>query len=300
MRVHYRSSRTPSFTRHEPTGLPPDAYNLAVLPVGDRYAYAVRDQGDRIVAGYLDQEYRRVGHPQLLGLSQNIDPRLTWWQDRVWMTTRYYGRWDWWRQELWPMTSEMRVDDAAVTGGRTWKFLVVHDWPGYERRREANWTPFVESGELFYVHTFCPHRVLRVDRETRTVHLAAETSFEPLSWNVKGASEYRLNTTPARLPDGTYLAMVHIKVEETWYYYNGFYRYEGRAPWRVLGMSPIPALLPDHAYGPLLRHPQRCVFPVSLQAEGDLVRVAGGSNDSRAIILHFSLKEVLDSLHPVY
>jgi len=38
---------------------------------------------------------------------------------------------------------------------------------------------------------------------------------------------------------------------------------------------------------------------VSLQVEGDLVRIGAGSNDSMSIVLHFSLRDVLASLKPV-
>jgi hypothetical protein len=296
--VHYPNRKT-RFTMSIIRGLPEHAYNSPVLPMGDgRFMGACRDQGEGLWTYFLDHRYQLIGKPTPIPLHLNIDPRLTWWRGRIWMTTRYYGEWDYWRQECWLLKPDGTLELEGPEILRRFCWMTVEDWPSYTRRREANWAPFVHEDQLHYVHTFNPHRVLRV-KESGAVGLVSQEKFKPHDWKISGTSEYRLSTPPAQLPEGCYLSTVHKKREGDWHYWTGFYIFEGLPPWRVISMSPEPMLHPKDAIGPGMRHCPTLVFPVSLQVEGDLVRIGAGSNDSMSIVLHFSLRDVLASLKPV-
>lgn len=300
MLVHHRSKVRIPFSTRILRNLGGGFFNAAILPRGEnRYLIAARTPWDDVHTGYIDRDYKVLTKLRNVGLHKNIDPRLTVWRDQVWMTTRFYGDWDYWRLELWPLTDDGQIDQPTFQKYGHFCFMDVQDWVGYTRRRESNWTPFVEGGEFYYIHTFCPHRVLRLNPERRTVHLVKETPFTPIDWRIEDTQGYRLNAAPVLLPDGTYLGVIHLKMEERWSYFSGFYRFTQGPEWKVVAMSQVPVIRPEHAIGDAPPSQPACVFPMSLQIEGDLLRVMAGSRDVNTLALHFSLKEVLGHMKPV-
>lgn len=289
----------PRITITEVEGLPRGWFNGAALERPDGgYLLVVRDQGDALHGGLLDERFHVASAFAPLGLSGNIDPRLTRWDGRAYMSTRYYGEWEYWRIELWPLTECALIDQHDKHWKHT-RFMMVEGWPGYTRRRENNWAPFVATdGELHYVHSYEPHRVLWFDRGARVVRKVTEEQTGGPRWPQPGLCEMRLNTNPVRLPDGTLLSTMHAKNYDSNCYYTGFYRFEGEKPYRVLTASPEPAILPHHGVGPtdLRPYAQHATFPLSMHLRGDDLTLIGGSRDATQVVIRTHLEDVLRSL----
>ncbi len=269
---------------------------------GDGYIMVIRDQHDSLHGCQLDGELNRTSAMKSLELASNIDPRLTRWGGRPYMTSRFYGEWDYWRLEFWPLTENGLIDHHDEKWKHT-RFMMVEDWPGYTRRRENNWAPFVaDDGELHYVHSFAPHRVLWYDVGSRCVRKVAETPTPDIRWPVRNLCEFRLNTNPVRLKDGSFLSTIHAKNYDDNSYFTGFYRFEGKKPHRVLSMAREPFLTPRHCVGPMLRpYAMRAMFPLSMHVNfsNDQLMIVGGSRDAAQVVIKMSLSQALETLKPV-
>ena len=117
----------------------------------------------------------------------------------------------------------------------------------------------------------------------------------PRGWS----TDLRGSTPPAQLPDGTWLGTFHthsLKHE----YHTGFYRFSPRQPWLVLGASRTPVWGPEDSR---IQKPWRYgipnYFPMSLQVEGDLVRVAAGIAGTQVVVDHLSLDDILKDMAPI-
>lgn len=297
--------KTPEFNVRILTGLPRHFFNAAALRVGNRFLFIGRTQDDRLHRFWLDGDFAPISAPTDLGIAQNIDPRLTHWHGRLWMSTRYYGDWERWRIELWPLTADGLIDQWARASEHI-RFFGVRNWQDYPGGRENNWAPFVDGDELNFVHSFYPHRVLRVDREQKCAMLWEATGFRKFQWG-EGLSEYRLNTPPLPLGDGTFLSTMHVKQLNTQLggggYFTGFYRFAASRPWKVLQMSPVAVLRPEHSVldgnGNAPTRASLDLFPLSMHLEGPEIKLIGGSRQSCCVVITLRLAEVLDSLENV-
>lgn len=304
MDVHYLQTRLPDVKRQDVKGLTYHAFNGSILPYGKGYLLAYRDDTEwRIQSVHLDRDFRVQTPVTSMGLYMNTDPRLFYWQGRIWMTTSYCGGPGPAQIEAWPMTPEpaLNVDDDWLyqKGGYNFKFTKVHDFPGYQTRAEKNWAPFLYRNHLHYVYSFHPHRILRVSFRDKSVSLVATTQFEPLPIRPRDVTEVRLSTQPVMLADGSYLSTYHYRGRWFPEYYSGFYRFEGEPPWKVIDMSPAPVFTPGMAHNTDQRYPMACVFLSSMVIEDDVVRISGGVNDTTVPIFTLSLKEILASLRKV-
>lgn len=282
----------------EQMSLPDGWFNGAAVQRPDgNYIMVIRDQADTLHGGVLGRDFKPISTFHSLGLSYNIDPRLTWWNGRPYMTSRYYGDWNYWRMEFWPLTMDGCIDHHDEQWKHT-RFMMIEDWPGYTRRRENNWAPFVANDdELHYVHSYDPHRVLWYDRKSRCVRKVTEEPTRTPRWSVPNLCEMRLNTNPVRLRDGSLLSTMHAKNYATNSYYTGFYRFEGQKPYKIMQASAEPFLKPQHTVGPMYRaYAARATFPLSLHLDGQNVTLIGGSRDAAQIVVHAKLSDVLSSL----
>jgi hypothetical protein len=181
-------------------------------------------------------------------------------------------------------------------------FDEIDDDPGYCKRREKNWAPFTLGDELYFVHRMKPHRVLRYDPVSCRVALLAETDWSvPETWPCELRAELRLNTNAVSLGDGTYLSTFHTCVPEL-RYFSGFYRFDGKPPFRLLQVSALPVLHPADATGPNSRSQQGgVVFILTLLIDPDrqVVQLTGGDNDNSVVVIDLKLSDVLAGMTTV-
>jgi hypothetical protein len=230
----------------------------------------------------------------VLGIDCNEDPRVVWFENRIYLSTHWAiaGRIE--LRELEPYSNNKFQIHRDV------KFDHIWNDPKYrKKRREKNWTPWVWQGQLLYTHTLSPHRVLKVDVDDKRALLMSTSFWSAPWWRSGWGAQFRLNTPPVRLSDGTYLSTFHCAGVGG--YFSGFYLFEGQPPFQILRVSREPALTPSHATQRNPRTGVTCIFLLGLlvNESEDCVIATGGDNDHSVVAFYFSLKEVIASLAPV-
>jgi hypothetical protein len=267
----------------------PDLYgfNACLSPTTKGYVAVYRAPQNALTACTLDHEYRATSDGVRLGMQDLIDARLIHYDSRLWLSSCFIPG---------DCTDLRPLDAKALIVGRAIRFDTILDWPGYQKGIEKNWSPWVQGGQLFYSHWPKPHRVLRVDFPNEAARLVAEYHWKAPNWRADlWGDEFRGNGPAVSLGDGTFLSTFHTIHGDG--YYNGFYRFEGVPPFRVVGVSSEPYLTPGDATG---RPTNRggCIFVVGMQIEDGLVRISGGDNDHSSVVCHLFLNDVLEALVP--
>ena len=291
----------------------PDAYNAAIVecradPVGGWFylAYrAVQEGGNSIGWATLNSELNVVlGMPgttaNRLPLYNNLDPRLTWWNDRLLMSTSYGPT----------RTSRMELRHLAITGGGTAKevdqlgvFNSIDNWPGYTTRVEKNWIPFEShySPHLRFLYSINPLRVLHYNEEAQRVELYTTQHFElPEWWKDEWGRELRCSAPPTRFANNTFLGTWHTRSggQRGGNYYTGFFTFSYGGS--IRSITP-PVVLPEHATGQNVRqrHAQGCVFIQGMVILNGTIILSGGDNDHSCVVAVMPLQDVLRALEDV-
>lgn len=185
----------------------------------------------------------------------------------------------------------MKYARLALKGNR-WKVLEAF-MPAYGRNnwrsKEKNWVFFEQGGRLYCIYQADPdHRIL----EIKDGHVVNEyTSERPLwEWGV-----IRGGTPPLLLPDGDFLTIFHSSVQTEAppayvRYFAAAYTFEGRPPFRVLGISSKPILCASeedgHRVDPRYIDGWKpyVVFPCGLVESGRDLLISFGINDWQSAI----------------
>lgn len=200
-------------------------------------------------------------------------------------------------------------------------FPTIYNFSNYSFRNEKNWCPFEYDGKFYYIYSLNPHRFIEVDiYSTGSATLKYETDWYTNSWwNNQQWEEpkYRLNTSPIKLSDGTYLSTFHTmnfsnidsscneKVPQNIRsYWTGFYQFEGKPPFRVKRISSFPAISANLQFSndwpkQTIRTTANPFFPFNMFLNGENLIMTGGSNDVCLAYCSIKLEDVLQSLENV-
>jgi hypothetical protein len=255
--------------------------------VGKRIHYIVTDKSGRSQAADL-------------GLVGNEDPRLSIFRGHAYLTTVYFvQKYKTCRIELRSLHFEGESLRPVLTV--IGKFDTVLGWRGYSKRpREKNWAPFSVADRFFFIYSIRPHRVLELDHACGMVRLAYSSDLEDFScWGPNiSTGELRSNAPPAQILDGSFLSTYHFVQRGR--YFTGFYRFEGKPPFRPLAFT-APLLIPDDAEKPIRSNGNRlCIFVTGMFVDQtkDLLRLWGGDSDCRVVNVDTRLSVVLRNMMP--
>jgi len=118
---------------------------------------------------------------------------------------------------------------------------------GNEDRAEKNWIPFSKNGQLYFVYSILPHKVMKVERNGKCTGLVY-SNYGPLTklqakfpgYFLSGSGQaIFVNDTDAtpQLPSPHYLALFHVKDPRTHKYAHFAYRFNIDPPFQMLQVS---------------------------------------------------------------
>ena len=171
---------------------------------------------------------------------------------------------------------------------------------------EKNWVLFSHGGELLAAYSLVPHLVLKVDPVTGKCVRHCVSAAADWVWPY---GEIRGGTNVVRIGDH-YLGMFHsmmtgpeyermhpmstVKADK--HYFQGWYKFEVKAPFRIVAASRKPVELPHINEG----SPVSCCFPVSMiPVEAGVVEIWYGENDNRTRPALCGMFEIGPLLKPV-
>jgi len=272
--------------------------NCSLLPLpehGGEFLMLWRPDFTQVHACRLDFGYRVIPGTHVdLDMVQKEDPRVIRRGSEIIATMSFHGLPATLpRMELWSITSTSPIVAAPVY------CLDDPGIPSYRPRCEKNWMPWVHGGNLYFTYSIQPHRILRAEfRNGGRVEVAYATDWQAPHWRREWGQEFRGSTPPVQLPDGTWLSTFHTVTRDG--YRHAFFRYSGEPPFKVFAVSRRHVLSPADATGRNWRQRndprRRCIFLMSMQIEGDLVRLAGGDNDCASVVLEMSLCQILEDM----
>jgi hypothetical protein len=177
-------------------------------------------------------------------------------------------------------------------------FYLEKPWP--HDKLEKNWTFFEHARELYACHTIHPHKILKVDLNSRATKLVYD---EPYDCQWPDLGEPRGGTCPVK-HDGLYWSFFHSSKmirPGPWgperRYFIGLYAFESTPPFKPVRMSKQPLLAAEDEV-PNVNRPtgHLVVFPCgNLRVEGGWL-VSFGDNDLRVRLAFFSDEYVKSKL----
>lgn len=266
-------------------------YNASIIENGEGYSLYFRhdnDEGSLIGLAYLDRDF------------YHQDPEPTW-------------------IETGSKTAE---DPRAFKAGGN-EYIVYNDQidVDFECRRmhitdetsiicldehiglnEKNWTPFEYEGDIHFVYSINPHKILKYADE-KVEHLTSST--DPLVYNLEWHKKYGepRGGTPARLVNGEYLSFFHSmwthkKTGIRWYA-MGAYTFEASPPFRITSMSKKPIMFKEaYSTKPQNTAPKdaKILYPSGFVVDGEKIHVSCGENDCATRIVTFDKQSLLQNL----
>ncbi len=172
-------------------------------------------------------------------------------------------------------------------------------------KTEKNWTPFSHQGEIHFVYTISPQKIMTLPNPQKNFMRLSPDSFQQeLNWPSKWG--LLRGGTPAKLVDGEYLAFFHSSFEDSkgiiWYI-MGAYTFAPFSPFKITRISPIPLLFKGMYDTPhqMIANPKvRSIYPVGFTCEyrkdKELIHVSCGENDSGIKIISMDKNALLASL----
>lgn len=175
----------------------------------------------------------------------------------------------------------------------------------FSKKMEKNWTPFSYRGEIKFLYTIHPQKILSLPNPRKN-HL--ETFGDSLSSSLEWPHKWGAlrGGTPALLVDGEYLSFFHSSFEDNkgiLWYVMGAYTFAASSPFKITRISPHPILFKgiyDTIHEGTANPRVRSLYPAGFiceEREGkDLISVSCGENDSGIKIITMDKKALLASL----
>jgi predicted GH43/DUF377 family glycosyl hydrolase len=177
------------------------------------------------------------------------------------------------------------------------------------KKTEKNWTPFSHGGEIHFLYTINPQKILTLPNPQKNLLHPSTNSFESeLDWSNKWG--VLRGGTPARLVDGEYLAFFHSSLEDyrgiVWYF-MGAYTFAPVSPFKITRISPYPILFkgvydtPHQVFAnPKVRSIYPAGFTCELREGKELIHISCGENDSGMKIVSVDKNALLASLKSTF
>lgn len=170
----------------------------------------------------------------------------------------------------------------------------VEDWKGYTKTAaEKNWMPFVHNGELYFVYSVSPHRILRFNEKTRKAQLVYESMGDFSSWPLR-AHGLSGNANCVQIDD-MFMGTFHSKPKRN--YWTGYYFFDAKPPFKPLYLGGQALFEPSECVEPRKsERVQRCFdnvqFPIGLFRKDEAVLVSYGENDCLQKIARINITEL--------
>lgn len=164
---------------------------------------------------------------------------------------------------------------------------------GCNTGHEKNWAPFFHKGEPHFVYSSCPHEVIRMDFNFKTVEVFS-SAWDSSVWSfgqIRGGS-------PPILVDGLYHTFFHSSLPHPIArrrYFLGCYAFDPHPPFAVRKITLDPLLTGSELDGGLPAKPP-CVFcSGSLYDAGEWL-IVFGVNDARCGHCHIPHADLVDEM----
>jgi predicted GH43/DUF377 family glycosyl hydrolase len=173
---------------------------------------------------------------------------------------------------------------------------------------EKNWTPFSHSGEVHFLYTINPQKILCLPNPRKCLlRLLPDSSQLNLDWSIRWG--VLRGGTPAHLMGEEYLAFFHSFFEDcsgiVWYI-MGAYMFASSSPFKITRISPHPILFKgiyDSPYASIANPRIRSIYPIGFTCENfegkELIHLSCGENDSAMKIISIDKNALLSSLKPI-
>jgi predicted GH43/DUF377 family glycosyl hydrolase len=179
------------------------------------------------------------------------------------------------------------------------------------KKTEKNWTPFSHKGEIHFLYTINPQKILILPNPNKNLlrpHRSAYLTQSPLAWPDKWG--ILRGGTPAKLVGEEYLAFFHSSFEDAkgiiWYI-MGAYTFAAFSPFKITRISPHPILFKNIYDTPhhMIANPKiRAIYPSGFilqeRSGKELIHLSCGENDSGIKIISIDKNALLASLKPVH
>lgn len=172
-------------------------------------------------------------------------------------------------------------------------------------KMEKNWTPFSHQGDIHFLYTINPQKILSLPDPCQSRLQPSPTTPDlPLNWTAKWGP--LRGGTPALIIDGEYLSFFHSSFEDhkgvVWYV-MGAYTFAARPPFKMTRISPHPILFKgiyDTPHEKMANPKVRSIYPAGFiyeERDGkERISVSCGENDSGIKIISMDKEALLKSL----
>lgn len=171
-------------------------------------------------------------------------------------------------------------------------------------RREKNWVPFENKGELLFAYSINPHWIMCPHLENCCCETIAKTHSK-IAWNW---GEMRGGTPGLLIDDDQYLSFFHSSKkinsiysngQPTLHYFIGAYTYSANFPFAMTKVSANPLIdkrfYTDNIYIPYWK-PLNVAFPGGFVFDDQYIWMVFGRHDHEMWMAKFDKQELLDSL----
>jgi predicted GH43/DUF377 family glycosyl hydrolase len=221
-------------------GLAGRRFNPSILPDGEGYLFACRDQwwGSDIFIGRLDAEFRPIGAARKLEMAHadadvsREDPRLFRYRGRPHVSFTGTSR-----GNITPTHDQLYARLSAE--GTSVEELFAPHYPA-RQRWEKNWSFFEHADELFAIYSVVPCRIFRIDGN------AAALVFETPTGSDWPGGEIRGGAAPVRVGDELWcFAHDRVRCGPSWTYRTLLVTLGALPPFAVRRMVTAPILVAD-------------------------------------------------------
>lgn len=174
-----------------------------------------------------------------------------------------------------------------------------------ESRWEKNWMPFDYNGELCFVYSLTPHRILKsvLDKDYWGLFAVSQAKID-WKWG------YPRGGTQAYLNGDKYLAFFHSSINMATvqsnginfpHYFFGAYTFASEPPFQITHISPEPIIGKGFYSGTPYKtwRPLRVVFPDGYVFDDEFIWILCGKQDHEIWVVKLDKRKLLESLVPV-
>ena len=274
--------------------LPHGSFNagIAVLPNTDNYICVYRPDEYGFIACLLDSQFKIIENTFFnLQINNCADPRLIWINKKLLII--YSSNDD-------GLAFECIKGGFIMDLNKANAFIKpeIFRISPHNGLREKNWMPFINDNHLYLISTIKPHTIYELNFINDKP--VCEKKFQTDWINPWFSKEFlRGNTNAVQLEDGNYLATFHTveKINQTHFYDNGCYVFEGKPPFKVIKCANRTYLKAEDAIEKHFRKEGIILvnFPVGMIRDKERIIISYGDNDSCVKILETTIQEMLNT-----